>query len=68
MAAASPTTSPAPGTATAFHGNGAIEEGSGSGRFEGVSGRVAQLNTAGKDAGDGTFGLSYDLVFETAAD
>jgi hypothetical protein len=51
-----------------FHGTGAIEEGSGSGRFEGVSGRVAQLNTAGKDAGDGTFDLSYDLVFETAAD
>jgi hypothetical protein len=51
-----------------FHGAGAIEEGSGSGAYEGVSGRVAQINTAGKDAGDGTYDLSYDLVFDMAAD
>jgi hypothetical protein len=51
-----------------YHAAGAIEDGSGSGEFEGISGRVAQLNGAGKDAGDGTFDLSYDLVFDTAAD
>jgi hypothetical protein len=49
-----------------FHAAGAIVEGSGSGKFEGISGRVAQLGGAGADAGDGTFDISYDLVFETA--
>jgi hypothetical protein len=48
-----------------FHAAGNIVEGSGSGRFEGVSGRVAQLNGGGADAGDGTFDISYDLVFDT---
>jgi hypothetical protein len=48
-----------------FHAAGSIVEGSGSGRFEGVSGRVAQLNGGGADAGDGTFNISYDLVFDT---
>jgi hypothetical protein len=51
-----------------FHAAGAIEEGSGSGDFEGISGRVAQLNGSGADAGNGTFDISYDLVFETAKD
>jgi hypothetical protein len=47
-----------------FHAAGAIEDGSGSGEFEGISGRVAQLNGGGADAGDGTFDISYDLVFD----
>ncbi|HSA81499.1 MAG TPA: hypothetical protein VLE23_11815 [Geminicoccaceae bacterium] len=51
-----------------FHAAGHIDEGSGSGDFEGISGRVAQLNGGGKDAGDGTFDISYDLVFDTAKD
>ena len=48
-----------------FHAAGAIVEGSGSGDFEGVSGRVAQLGGGGADAGNGTFDISYDLVFDT---
>lgn len=49
-----------------FHAAGNIEEGSGTGDFEGISGRVAQLGGAAADAGDGTFDISYDLVFDTA--
>jgi hypothetical protein len=49
-----------------FHAAGEIEDGSGSGEFEGISGRVAQLGGAGSDAGDGTFDISYDLVLDTA--
>ena len=49
-----------------FHAAGEIEEGSGSGEFEGISGRVAQLGGAGAAAGDGTTDISYDLVFDTA--
>jgi hypothetical protein len=49
-----------------FHAAGQIEEGSGSGEFENISGRVAQLGGGGADAGDGTFDISYDLVFDTA--
>jgi hypothetical protein len=49
-----------------FHAAGNIEDGSGTGDFEGISGRVAQLQGAGADAGDGTFDISYDLVFDTA--
>lgn len=49
-----------------FHAAGHIEDGSGSGDFEGISGRVAQLGGSGADAGDGTFNISYDLVFDTA--
>jgi hypothetical protein len=48
-----------------FHAAGDIEDGSGSGDFEGISGRVAQLNGGGADAGNGTFNISYDLVFDT---
>jgi hypothetical protein len=51
-----------------FHAAGAIEDGSGSGDFEGISGRVAQLKGGGADAGDGTFNISYDLVFDAATD
>ena len=49
-----------------FHAAGAIEEGSGSGDFEGISGRVAQLNGGGADAGNNTTDISYDLVFDTS--
>jgi hypothetical protein len=51
-----------------FHASGTIEDGSGSGDFEGIKGRVAQLKGAGADAGDGTFNISYDLVFDAAKD
>jgi hypothetical protein len=49
-----------------FHAAGDIVEGSGSGQFEGVAGRVAQLKGGGADAGDGTANISYDLVFDTS--
>jgi hypothetical protein len=49
-----------------FHAAGSIVEGSGSGDFETISGRVAQLGGGGADAGNGTFDISYDLVFDTA--
>lgn len=49
-----------------FHAAGAIDDGSGSGEFEGISGRVAQLDGSGADAGDGTFDISYELVIDTA--
>jgi hypothetical protein len=49
-----------------FHAAGEIEDGSGSGEFEGSSGRVAQLGGGAADAGDGTFDISYDLVFDAA--
>jgi hypothetical protein len=48
-----------------FHAAGEIEDGSGSGEFEGVTGRVAQLGGGAADAGNGTFDISYDLVFDT---
>jgi hypothetical protein len=48
-----------------FHAAGEIEDGSGSGEFEGISGRVAQLGGSGADAGNGTFDISYDLVVDT---
>lgn len=48
-----------------FHAAGDIVDGSGSGRFEAVVGRVAQLKGGGADAGDGTANISYELVFDT---
>ena len=48
-----------------FHAAGEIEDGSGTGDFAGISGRVAQLKGGGADAGNGTFDISYDLVFDT---
>jgi hypothetical protein len=48
-----------------FHAAGNIEDGSGSGEFGDISGRVAQLKGGAVDAGDGTFDISYDLVFDT---
>ena len=51
-----------------FHASGAIEEGSGTGDFEGIAGRIAQLGGAGADAGNGTFDISYELVVDKAGD
>jgi hypothetical protein len=51
-----------------FHASGDIEDGSGSGDFEGIKGRVAQLEGGAADAGNGTLDISYDLVFDKAAD
>ena len=49
-----------------FHAAGDIEDGSGSGDFEDIAGRVAQLKGGGADAGDNTMDIAYDLVFDTA--
>ena len=51
-----------------FHAAGDIKDGSGSGDFKGVSGRVAQLGGGAADAGNGTYNISYDLVFDAAKD
>jgi hypothetical protein len=48
-----------------FHAAGAIDDGSGSGEFENIAGRVAQLKGGAADAGNGTFDISYDLLFDT---
>jgi hypothetical protein len=50
-----------------FHAAGNIVDGSGSGRFENLAGRVAQLKGGGAAAGDGTTNISYELVFDTPA-
>ncbi len=47
-----------------FHASGKILDGSGSGKFEGIAGRVAQLGGGAADAGDGTFNISYELVVD----
>ena len=47
-----------------FHASGKITDGSGSGKFEGLAGRVAQLGGGAADAGDGTFDISYELVVD----
>ncbi len=49
-----------------FHASGKILDGSGSGKFEGLAGRVAQLGGGAADAGDGTFDISYQLVVAQA--
>jgi hypothetical protein len=51
-----------------FHAAGNVKDGSGSGDFEGISGRVAQLGGGAADAGNGTYNISYDLVFDSAKD
>ncbi len=47
-----------------FHASGKILDGSGSGKFEGIAGRVAQLGGGAADAGDGTMDISYELVVD----
>jgi hypothetical protein len=51
-----------------FHAAGDVKDGSGNGDFEGISGRVAQLGGGAADAGNGTYNISYDLVFDAAKD
>lgn len=51
-----------------FHASGNIKDGSGSGKFEGLAGRVAQLGGAAADAGDGTSNISYELVVDKLGD
>jgi hypothetical protein len=51
-----------------FHAAGNVKDGSGNGDFEGISGRVAQLGGGAADAGNGTYNISYDLVFDAAKD
>lgn len=45
-----------------FHAAGKIKGGSGS--FDGVKGRVAQLGGGAKPAGDGTADIAYELVLD----
>lgn len=49
-----------------FHAAGTIEDGSGAGDFEGIAGRIAQINGGGSDAGDGTFDIAYELLVDKA--
>lgn len=51
--------------AKGFHGAGGVTEGSGTGSYEGMSGRVAQSG-AGTDAANGTMDLSYDIRIDRA--
>jgi hypothetical protein len=48
-----------------FHAAGDIKDGSGSGDFAGISGRVAQLGGGASGADDDTLDISYTLVFAT---
>ena len=52
-----------------FHASGDIKDGSGSGNFEGIAGRIAQLGgaAAAAAAADGTLDISYELVVDKAA-
>ncbi|HEY7644862.1 MAG TPA: hypothetical protein VH858_07480 [Hyphomicrobiales bacterium] len=47
-----------------FHAAGVIKTGSGTGKYKGITGRVAQLGGAGSKAEDGGFNISYDLVVD----
>ncbi len=50
-----------------FHAAGDIKDGSGSGDFEGIAGRIAQLGgAAAAAAADGTLDISYELVVDRA--
>ena len=48
-----------------FHAAGNIVDGSGTGQFQDLAGRVAQLKGGGADAGDGTANISYELLIDT---
>lgn len=50
-----------------FHASGTIEDGSGSGDFEGIAGRIAQLGGGAAKADDGGFNISYELVVDKAS-
>ncbi len=49
-----------------FHAAGAIKDGSGTGDYKGMAGRVVQLNAGSAKAADGTFDISYELVVDKA--
>lgn len=49
-----------------FHAAGTITDGSGTGKFDGASGRIAQLGGAVTPKDDGTRDVVYGLVIETA--
>jgi len=49
-----------------FHASGDIKDGSGSGTFDGIAGRVAQLGGAAASAADGSLDISYELVVDKA--
>ncbi len=51
-----------------FHASGDIKEGSGSGDFEGITGRVAQLGGSVAVAADESLDVSYELVVDKAGD
>ncbi len=51
-----------------FHASGNIKDGSCSGKFDGIAGRVVQLGGAASDAGDGTMNISYELVVDKLED
>ena len=48
-----------------FHAAGDVVDGSGSGQFQDLAGRVAQLKGGGAAAGDGTTNISYEILFDT---
>lgn len=50
-----------------FHAAGTIVDGSGSGRFNGVQGQVAQLGGSITPAANGTLDVAYELVVDTSA-
>lgn len=51
-----------------FHGAGSVADGSGSGTYEGLSGRVAQIGgSLVPAAASGTFDVSYELLVDRAA-
>ena len=49
-----------------FHAAGAIKDGSGTGKFQGISGRIAQLGGGASKADGGGFNISYDLVVDSS--
>jgi len=51
-----------------FHASGAIKDGSGSGSFDGIAGRIAQLGGSAASAANGTFDIAYELVVDKSSD
>jgi hypothetical protein len=47
-----------------FHAAGAIKDGSGTGKFKDIGGRIAQLGGGASKADGGGFNISYDLVVD----
>jgi hypothetical protein len=47
-----------------FHAAGAIKDGSGTGKFQGITGRIAQLGGGASKADGGGMIISYDLVVD----